>query len=490
MADLQRKTANLYNINAKDINNGYIDNVKLKQDGTTETFSPCEVTEYIELVPNVSYRLSNIGSYNSLAYCIYDENKQYITGEQYSGQPVKAINMPPNGKYVRLSHFKTRTETMLNEGSTAKPYEPYGWVHSLRKLTTATDTFTTLPVDVYADGNNATVGLKGNTTQSGTPTRDNPIMPQGTGERTGNLWNEDYTGIRGSLKYVPVFVGNGTFTLSTDTPDLSGNAPLFLLSGNVTSGASTPTNGVYNVISRTTDSLNGYITIAFRRQSELSDPTTHKTMLNLGSTALPYEPYGFEISISSAGQTNNINLGVVETTRKIRKLVLTGGTDEEYVYDPSYTRVYFVISNMLGIGVGLTPLYCTHYQNISDGRPIGDVPNNSIYTGGGIDADKVFIKTMDYTSVADFKAYLAQQYAAGTPVCVWYVLATETTGIVNEPLMKIGDYADTVSGITIPTITGKDTFDVETTLKPSEASISYTGWHDATVEEWDGSDWQ
>ena len=61
---------------------------------------------------------------------------------------------------------------------------------------------------------------------------------------------------------------------------------------------------------------------------------------------------------------------------------------------------------------------------------------------------------------------------------------------LNEPIRKIGDYADTVSGITIPTITGKDTFDVETTLKPSEVELTYTGWHDANVKESDGSDWQ
>lgn len=56
--------------------------------------------------------------------------------------------------------------------------------------------------------------------------------------------------------------------------------------------------------------------------------------------------------------------------------------------------------------------------------------------------------------------------------------------------MKIGNYADTVSGITIPTITGKDSFDVLTTLKPSEVELTYTGWHDAGVKEWDGSEWQ
>lgn len=162
-------------------------------------------------------------------------------------------------------------------------------------------------------------------------------------------------------------------------------------------------------------------------------------MLNIGSTPLPYSPY--------LNKTTPIYLGEVPTVRRIRKLVLTG--EGEYVYDQSYTRFYFVISNMIGIGVRLTPLYCTHYQNISDGRPVGDVPNNSIYTGGGNDADKVFIKTTDYTSASDFKSYLTQQYQNGTPVTIWYILAEQETGIVNEPLAKIGNYADELTEISV-----------------------------------------
>ena len=80
-------------------------------------------------------------------------------------------------------------------------------------------------------------------------------------------------------------------------------------------------------------------------------------------------------------------------------------------------------------------------------------------------------------AVVDFKSYLAQQYTNGTPVTVWYVLATETTGIVNEPLRKIGDYADTVSyeqsQVSIPTLHGNTVIDVETTLKPSQMYIKY-----------------
>jgi hypothetical protein len=211
----------------------------------------------------------------------------------------------------------------------------------------------------------------------------------------------------------------------------------------------------------------------------------------MGATApTSYEPYGYKIPISSAGQTTPIYLGEVESIRRIKKLVLTGGTGEEYVYDPSYTRFYFVISDILGIGVRLTPLYCTHYQNISDGRSIGDVPNNSIYTGGGIDAGKAFIKTTDYASVADFKSYLQQQYANGTPVTIWYILTESETGVVNESLMKIGDYADEVSGVSIPVTAGENSFDVDTTVQPSEVTATFEGWHAVSAaHERDNGQW-
>ena len=78
-------------------------------------------------------------------------------------------------------------------------------------------------------------------------------------------------------------------------------------------------------------------------------------------------------------------------------------------------------------------------------------------------------------TVAGLKEYLAAQYAAGTPVTVWYVLAKPETAIVNEPIMKIGDYADTVSfaqaGVTIPTVNGENVLDVPTTVPPSEVWI-------------------
>ena len=197
-------------------------------------------------------------------------------------------------------------------------------------------------------------------------------------------------------------------------------------------------------------------------------------MLNTGSTPLPYEPYGYKIPISSANTTTPIYLGEGESTRRIKKIVLD--STENWKEGTSNYYIFISVSGK-GNGIPNSTALSTHTES-------GVVVNNN---GTALFFKKsVFV----HSSLADFKTYLAQQYAAGTPVTVWYVLAEPETGIVNEPLMKIGDYADSTSGITIPTITGKDTFDVETTLKPSEVSLSYTGWHDATVKEWDGSDWQ
>ena len=69
---------------------------------------------------------------------------------------------------------------------------------------------------------------------------------------------------------------------------------LFLLAGNVSSGASTPNNGVSVGISRTVAAVNGYITIAYRYYTD-TDPRDYQTILNSGDIALPYEPYSSEV---------------------------------------------------------------------------------------------------------------------------------------------------------------------------------------------------
>jgi hypothetical protein len=304
-------SGNLFDVDARDTNNGYVNNMQLNQDGTMTSWTTSEITEYIELTPNATYTLTNIGSYNYLAYCIYDNDRQYITGNMYRGQATKVINMPPNGKYLRFTHVKTKPNTMLN----------------------------------------------------------------------------------------------------------------------------------------------------------------------LGSTPLPYEPYGYKIPISCGGTTTPVYLGEVQTTRAVKKLVLTGEEDWENSINPTLFGVIRLLD--LEPFIPQVTAYCSHYiYNPIQSGLAANMVNGEFALQKSSNAFNLYIRNTDYTRYSNFKDYLAQQYAAGTPVTVWYVLANEETVIVNEPLMKIGEYADSLSraqtGIDIPTVIGQNTIDVLTTVKPSSMRIEYT----------------
>lgn len=167
-------------------------------------------------------------------------------------------------------------------------------------------------------------------------------------------------------------------------------------------------------------------------------------------------------------------------TRQIKKLVLTG--NEAWTLETGTTYQCSVDMPLVGYVDELS----THYQMAISYAEL--ISTNSTFALSKRPA--LFINDNRFSTVSDFKAYLAAQYAAGTPVCVWYVLATPQTAVVNEPLRKIGDYADEVSGITIPTIAGANTIDVDTTLKPSEVTVNYKGWHPITnVHEHNNGAW-
>ena len=93
----------------------------------------------------------------------------------------------------------------------------------------------------------------------------------------------------------PIYVGEGTFTLSSDCPYVGGWANVFFQSGNPSSGESSKDNGVYPGRNVTVNSVNGYVTVSVRAVSDdganTYNPKDYNIMLNEGSTALPYEPY-------------------------------------------------------------------------------------------------------------------------------------------------------------------------------------------------------
>jgi hypothetical protein len=193
-------------------------------------------------------------------------------------------------------------------------------------------------------------------------------------------------------------------------------------------------------------------------------------MLNLGSTALPYEPYRRTVT--------NIYLGKVETTRRIKKLVLTG--EENWTISATWkgasTSVFYIISSDI-ISIFSTAIFILSDRFKAASRNTIYTEDSDMIARTGSASITIRVSDSIATTVADLKSYLAAQYAAGTPVTVWYVLAEPETAVVNEPLMKIGDYADTLSmeqaGVSIPTFAGTTVIDYDGTPKPSQMYIKY-----------------
>jgi hypothetical protein len=151
--------------------------------------------------------------------------------------------------------------------------------------------------------------IYGNTEQTGTPTPENPIVPIGCGEKTENLFDEEYGTITTSITYLPIYVGSGDFTLSTTAPLVNNtSALLFLLSGNVSSGAG-PTNNAHAGKPQTQTSIDGYVTVAYRGVGPYK-PNMYQTMLTAGSTApTSYIPYGYKLPLTSGDTPVDIYIG-------------------------------------------------------------------------------------------------------------------------------------------------------------------------------------
>ena len=363
-----------------------------------------------------------------------------------------------------------------------KKYSSGSWVTvPYRKYETATDTITSLPKTIIGDGQPiSSWSMDGNMQVNGTPTPQNPITPAETGDKTANLFNGTLTTMypdgsnrvmeNADMKsFVLPIKANETITYSNiystsfqravitdeypekELPFLYADRHDFV--GNTASFTNDKNYDRWLLICPYRASVTTYTIEEF----------FENVMVNKGSTALPYEPYGqYKIPILSNGNTYPIYLSEpirkIDTysdsvassgtvTRNIKKMVLTG--EETWGLYDGYIRFFYCNANPTML-TSIDNYPCTHFDHVEWG-----------YMGASI---RIFDSDSLYADTTEFATFLQQQYAAGTPVTVWYVLATPTT-----------------EQVTVPTLTTTGTaeqFDVDTTLKPSEVSLTYHGWHE------------
>lgn len=537
MADSQRKTANLFDESAGV--KGYYINASGEEVASSYSEYEFAHTQKILVEPEMPYTYSltvqRLGMYRRIIG--YDENKNYIgqitdfnvTGS--TGFKHITFTTPQNCHYITINYvddtFASAADLnmMLNTDTSAEPYEPYGWVHSLRKLTTATEA---VENPLYSDGTAITAyTIKGNTVQDGTPSPSNPVTIQGVGERTENLLNVSMQNIVFYNDYPSSSYNN--FTINNNVVTLEANKAAFFaipakveenttyyvraksLSGSgfsyrvryysdlpnnrsdnfISSAVNTTIVGTYTN-SITTPQDCKYILTELYHDPSQGEQTVGELMV---SSSSDFEPYGFKIPISLGGVTTNIYLNeplykmgdTADTinadgtvTRRIGKVVLDGTENQWVIYEypvnpPVYPYALYQIysNNALSLG-GVQYISCyseiAPYGFTSQTRQTGDL-GVYLVTNGNEVAFQLEAAKSSFPNVEAWTTYLSQK-----PVTVYYIKATPTTETVTAP--------------TIPTTKGANTITVDTTVQPSEFTATWTGWHDSSVKEYDGTDWQ
>lgn len=343
--------------------------------------------------------------------------------------------------------------------------------------------FTNFPVTISNNVKSSVSSwsVEGNGEQQGTPTPDNIIIPTFCGVRTGNLLFEKYESR--SIN------GPGAFTIDNDYDLWLGEvvagqtytiSNMNYIYGFFTSKPAKNTGVTYNNSRGYTSATDETVTVP-EGCTWIAVRVLHgadNAMLNAGSTAFPYEPYGWAEKITCAGQTVPVYLGQTQTVRRIKKLVLTG--EENYTLQS--INAYGIANFYFYLRTNIQTVICTHFKKqttiISQTTDEGYLISAPSQSGQNA-TFYIRIDSATASTEADFKSYLAAQYAAGTPVTVWYVLAEPETVIVNEPLCKIGDYADellsTSEGTPQLTLSTEEPnlISFETDLQPSKFNIKY-----------------
>ena len=227
----------------------------------------------------------------------------------------------------------------------------------------------------------------------------------------------------------------------------------------------------YNVFTDifTTSENTAYVRFT-RPQSQMD-----MTMISKGSEAQPYEPYqppqDFAVylpqQIAKVGDV--ADTVVVDFEKRTAELVQRTITHEITGNEHSSLAIgddYFIFSSYLGKRpmIGTRKCFCnicvsknasTNNPTVSDDIYIFESGSSNYYIHFYVPKDK-------YATVDDFKSYLQQMYADGTPVCALYAVTTVTTDITA---MQDWD--------AMPQVKGTVTLTMSAEVEPSGAEAVY-----------------
>ena len=409
-------------------------------------------TNLLSVIPNKIYsvssnlRIRNIISYKDGVFIARLSDDDY--GYNYT------ITIPDEANQIGLSFMPNRSDVttltpndlewlMLNEGSTPLSYEPYGY--KVDVVTRGTNLF---DISTIEAGRIDDTGEVGYISQTSLAVSGNTITFSTTSTWCGFV--SDYIEING----VKPIISYGSFT-SNENAILTGYLYYY--------------DADKQYLGNTSEYLSNakYARISFQSDVIVTNAVVSDIQVELGTEATSYEPYTPPITTPIYLDSPLYKIGdysdsrrMTEEVRVIKELVLTG--EENWQLYTNDTTIYQFYTNLPTDKISISGL--SAYSNIVG---YGATANNrhehklGCYpvTNGTQIAFQMQGAKEQFADISAWKSYLAEQYNNGTPVTVYYVLAT--------PESK------TVKPVEIPTLDGTTVIDVDTEVKPSNVYIKY-----------------
>lgn len=331
--------------------------------------------DYIKVKPNTTYTIKNSNNYMNVIY-FYKKDKTYIN-YSYSTETSYTFTTGPTAEYIRVRSSSTKKENdlttkyKLEKGSIATPYTPYGCGS----------------IDYLARNKNLAF-LE----------FSNKVRGYGNGNLTNSDIYDTYKAIvEENTKYTVSFIGNDNNVSNLCYFDKSMN----YIKGN-------PFNS-NNPRILTTPQNCKYITLAVMK-------TTTNFMIEKGNTKTEYienKEQNIHIPLNKGQLLHEGDYLASDGIHQKRDTYIFTGTEKWYKGNvPVEGTVQFYV----GKSSTLKSLCnCTHFVTTKtiNGIALGNFMNFYPSTELGL------------TTVEQWKSYLAEQYANGTPVIVEYELAEE-----------------------------------------------------------------
>jgi hypothetical protein len=384
------------------------------------------ISDFISCTEGAYYTAQSIAnvSGSNLRIHGYDENKNWVQMLAKKPASVGVITtatcqIPAEIKYIKVSGYMTGhigKDAMLELGSMATPYEPY-------------------QIGIHTEGTAETINVRGKNLFNKATISKYTLLSTTTG--TPQTYQEEWYWCSA---YIPVIPNTAYYFKSGANYDV--RIFEYTEDKNYTSTNYTVLNSSFTVGATCKF-------IRFHIGGGGKAMYNGNTMLSMGSTEIPYQPY---LDNNPATATNLLQVGSYkdiqdiisgDVTRRVGVKVLDG--TENWAAKDQYGRTSISVNDLYYEMPRRVKALCSHFENLHNEEAITDVTVGQFYIAP---TSSLYFHIMQ-TSTADFKQWLADQYAAGTPVIVLYPLATEITESVTPQSL------DTVKGTNIIDVTAE-----------------------------------